>query len=68
MLRFLASGLRTRNLSRRVARMIPNPLVRTLAIAATGYAVNRAVMGAGRRATTGTPGAKGWSRRGFRPA
>ncbi len=54
MLRYLASGFLTRNLARRVARVIPNPLVRTLAIAATGYAVNRVVMGAGRRAVAST--------------
>ena len=41
MLRLLASGLLTRSASRRVARMIPNPLVRTLAMAATGYAITR---------------------------
>ena len=41
MLRYLASGLLTRTASRRLARWIPNPLVRTVAIAATGYAVNR---------------------------
>ena len=41
MLRLLASGLLTRSASRRIARVIPNPLVRTLAVAATGYAVSR---------------------------
>jgi len=41
MFRFLASGLLTRSASRRLARLIPNPLVRTVAIAATGYAINR---------------------------
>lgn len=62
MLRYLASGLLTRNLSRRVARVIPNPLLRTLAIAATGYAVNRAVMGAGRRAASSArrPSGRRW--------
>lgn len=49
MLRVLASGLLSRNLARRVARVIPNPLVRTLAIAAVGYGVNRMVMNAGRK-------------------
>ena len=49
MLRALASGLLTRNVARRVARFIPNPFVRTLAIAAVGFGVNRLVMGAGRR-------------------
>ena len=43
MLRLLASGLLTRSASRRIARVIPNPLVRTLAVAATGYAVSRAL-------------------------
>lgn len=41
MLRLLASGLLTRSASRRLGRVIPNPLVRTLAVAATGYAVSR---------------------------
>ena len=43
MFRYLASGLVTRAASRRLARWIPNPLLRTVAIAATGYAVNRAL-------------------------
>ena len=51
MLRFLATGLLTRNVSRRLARAIPNPIVRTAAIAAAGLAVNRLVNG---RAGTGT--------------
>jgi hypothetical protein len=54
MLRYLASGLLTRNLARRVARIIPNPLLRTVAIAAVGYGVNRVVMRAGSGASTGT--------------
>ncbi len=41
MLRYLFTGWLTRGASRRVARLIPNPLLRTLAIAATGYAANR---------------------------
>ena len=41
MLRYLASGLLTRSASRRLARVIPNPLVRAAAIAAAGYAINR---------------------------
>lgn len=45
MLRYLATGLLSRNVSRRLARTIPNPLVRTVAIAAAGYAVNRLVNG-----------------------
>lgn len=45
MLRYLATGLLTRNVSRRLARTIPNPLFRTVAIAAAGYAVNRVVNG-----------------------
>ncbi len=49
MLRLLASGLLSRNLARRVARVIPNPLVRTIAVAAVGYGVNRFVMNAGRK-------------------
>ena len=54
MLRYLASGLLTRNLARRVARFIPNPLLRTVAIAAVGYGVNRVVMRTGSGASTGT--------------
>ncbi len=45
MLRYLATGLLTRNVSRRLARVIPNPLLRTVAIAAAGLAVNRVVNG-----------------------
>ena len=41
MLRFLASGFLTRRLARPLSRAIPNPLLRTVAIAATGYAVER---------------------------
>jgi hypothetical protein len=41
MLRFLASGFLTRRLARPLARVIPNPILRTVAIAATGYAVER---------------------------
>jgi hypothetical protein len=50
MLRYLATGLLSRNVSRRLARTIPNPLVRTVAIAAAGYAVNRLVSGRGPKA------------------
>ena len=49
MLRTLASGLLTRSAARRLARFIPNPLVRTVAIAATGYLVNRVVTNVGRK-------------------
>lgn len=55
MLRYLASGLLTRNVSRRLARAIPNPLVRTVAIAAAGYAVNRLVTGRPRPGYLGAP-------------
>jgi hypothetical protein len=41
MLRMLTTGLLTRSASRRLARWIPNPLVRTVAVAATGYAISR---------------------------
>lgn len=41
MLRYLASGLLTRSASRRLARWIPNPLVRTVAVAATAYGIER---------------------------
>jgi hypothetical protein len=55
MLRYLASGLLTRNVSRRLARVIPNPLMRTVAIAAAGYAVNRVVSGRPARLRAGSP-------------
>lgn len=55
MLRYLASGLLTRNVSRRLARAIPNPFVRTVAIAAAGYAVNRLVTGRPARRLAGGP-------------
>jgi hypothetical protein len=45
MLRYLATGLLTRNVSQRLARAIPNPIVRTVAIAAAGLAVQRLVNG-----------------------
>jgi hypothetical protein len=41
MLRFLASGFLTRKLATRIARLTPNPLLRTVGVAAAGYAVNR---------------------------
>ena len=59
MLRYLASGLLTRNVSRRLARAIPNPLLRTVAIAATGYAVNRLVSGRPATARLDAPRTKG---------
>jgi hypothetical protein len=43
MLRFLTTGLLTRGAARRLSRAIPNPLVRTVAIAAAGYAIERLV-------------------------
>lgn len=43
MLRYLASGFLTRGAARRLSRVIPNPLVRTLAIAAAGYAINHVI-------------------------
>ena len=44
MIRPLASGLLTRSASKRLARWIPNPLLRTVAIAAAGYAIERMLM------------------------
>ena len=41
MLRFLASGFLTRKLATRIARLTPNPLLRTVGVAVAGYAVNR---------------------------
>ena len=43
MLRYLASGMLTRTASRRLARFIPNPILRTVAIAAAAYGVERLV-------------------------
>ena len=43
MLRYLASGMLTRTASRRLARLIPNPILRTVAIAAAAYGIERLV-------------------------
>ena len=43
MLRLLTTGCLTRGAARRLSRAIPNPLVRTIAIAAAGYAIERLV-------------------------
>jgi hypothetical protein len=43
MLRFLASGLITRKLADGIARLTPNPLLRTVGVAVAGYAVSRAL-------------------------
>ena len=43
MLRLLTSGLLTRGAAKRLSRKIPNPFVRTLAIAAAGYAIEQLV-------------------------
>ena len=43
MIRPLAAGMLTRGASRRLARWIPNPLLRTVAIAVAGYAIERAL-------------------------
>lgn len=43
MLPTLASGLVTRSASRRLARVIPNRLLRVIVVAAAGYAVERIV-------------------------
>jgi hypothetical protein len=56
MLRYLATGLLTRNVSRRLVRMIPNPIVRTVAVAAAGLAVERLVNGRRRLPGTHRPG------------
>ena len=45
MIRLLTSGFLTRGAARRLSRAIPNPLVRTVAIAAAGYAIDRLVRG-----------------------
>ena len=49
MLRFLASGLLTRGAARRLGRVIPNPLVRAVAVTVAGYAINSLVHRGGRR-------------------
>ncbi len=41
MLGFVANALVTPAIARRLARVIPNPFVRTLAVAAVGYGINR---------------------------
>lgn len=65
MLRLLASGLLTRSASRRIARVIPNPLVRTLAVAATGYAVSRVLAPKAKAYAAAHPRRKrGWLSRG----
>ena len=43
MLRYFASGFLTRKLARPISRAIPNPILRTLAIAAVGYGVERLI-------------------------
>lgn len=40
MLSFVANSLLTPLVARKLARVIPNPLVRTLAVAAVGYGIN----------------------------
>ena len=50
----LASGLLTRTASRRLARFIPNPLLRIVAIAVAGYAIEQLVARASRRQVTST--------------
>lgn len=45
----LASGLLTRTASRRLARFIPNPLLRVVAIAVAGYAIEQLVMKGSRK-------------------
>ncbi|MBV9880278.1 MAG: hypothetical protein JO180_07275 [Gemmatirosa sp.] len=41
MIRPIAAGLLTRTASRRLSRWIPNPLVRTVAIAVAAYGIER---------------------------
>ena len=43
MLRLMTSGLLTRSAAKRLSRAIPNPFVRTLAIAAAGFAIEQLV-------------------------
>lgn len=66
MLRYLASGFLARSASRRLARVIPNPFVRTLAMAATGYAITRAMTPTAKKAIH-SPRTRGVLGR-FRPA
>ena len=44
MLRTLTSGMLTRSASRRLARFIPNPILRVVAIAVVGYAIEQLIM------------------------
>ena len=49
MIRPIATGLLTRSAARRLSRWIPNPLLRTVAIAVAGYAIDRLVYRTSRR-------------------
>ena len=52
MLRSLTSGMLNRTAQRRLARWIPNPLLRVVAIAVAGYAIEQLVMRGSRRMRT----------------
>jgi hypothetical protein len=52
MLRYLTSGLLTRSASRRLARWIPNPLLRTVAIAVVAYGIEQVIVKKGLRPRT----------------
>jgi hypothetical protein len=44
MIRQLTSGLLTRTASRKLARWIPNPLLRVVVVAVAGYAIEQLVL------------------------
>jgi hypothetical protein len=52
MLRPLASTFLSRSASRRLARWIPNPILRVAAMAVAGYAIEQLVMRGTRRMRT----------------
>ena len=52
MLRALTSGMLSRTAQRRLARWIPNPLLRVVAVAVAGYAIEQLVLRGGRRVRT----------------
>ena len=49
MLGFVANSLITPAVARRLGRVIPNPFLRTVAVAAVGYGINRLFSGSSNR-------------------
>ncbi|GJG86099.1 hypothetical protein tb265_12800 [Gemmatimonadetes bacterium T265] len=60
MLSFVANALITPAVARRLARVIPNPFVRTLAVAAVGYGINRLVANRSAARAVAAPGRAGY--------